>query len=166
MFEGGTYSISSPPSFSYMYIISVCTFQGSLQNSRVEWCSSKYRRDLEIFCIPYIPHQSKGLKVEQCSTTLNRAEGNTDVTCTYIHINVVCVCVDSTHSCGSIAEEMCTYLRYVRRLDFFETPDYTYLRQLFQELFERRGYKEDGVFDWTGKELVRNTCSMCVCARV
>jgi hypothetical protein len=54
----------------------------------------------------------------------------------------------------SPTEEMCTYLRYVRRLDFFETPDYNYLRKLFQELFERRGYKDDGVFDWTGKEIV------------
>ena len=51
-------------------------------------------------------------------------------------------------------EEMGTYLRYVRRLDFFETPDYNYLRKLFQDLFERKGYKDDGVFDWTGKELV------------
>ena len=49
---------------------------------------------------------------------------------------------------------MGTYLRYVRRLDFFETPDYNYLRKLFQDLFERKGYKDDGVFDWTGKELV------------
>ena len=46
------------------------------------------------------------------------------------------------------------YLRYVRRLDFFEKPDYGYLRKLFQDLFDRKGYQEDGVFDWTGKELV------------
>ena len=52
------------------------------------------------------------------------------------------------------SEELCTYLRYVRRLDFFETPDYNYLRKLFQDLFERRGYKDDGIFDWTGKEIV------------
>ena len=52
------------------------------------------------------------------------------------------------------SEELCTYLRYVRRLDFFETPDYDYLRKLFQDLFERRGYKDDGVFDWSGKEIV------------
>lgn len=45
-------------------------------------------------------------------------------------------------------------MRYVRRLDFFETPDYNYLRKLFRDLFERRGYKDDGVFDWTGKEIV------------
>lgn len=49
---------------------------------------------------------------------------------------------------------MATYLRYVRRLDFFETPDYEYLRKLFQDLFERRGYVEDGEFDWTGKTMV------------
>jgi casein kinase 1 gamma len=56
--------------------------------------------------------------------------------------------------CDGHPEEMCTYLRYVRRLDFFETPDYNYLRKLFRDLFERRGYKDDGVFDWTGKEIV------------
>ena len=49
---------------------------------------------------------------------------------------------------------MATYLRYVRRLDFFETPDYNYLRKLFQDLFDRMGYIDDGVYDWTGKELV------------
>ena len=49
---------------------------------------------------------------------------------------------------------MASYLRYVRRLDFFETPDYNYLRKLFQDLMVRKGYQDDGVFDWTGKELV------------
>lgn len=52
---------------------------------------------------------------------------------------------------------MATYLRYVRRLDFFETPDYNYLRKLFQDLFDRMGYVDDEVFDWTGKEMVRVT---------
>ncbi|EEB10563.1 Casein kinase I isoform gamma-3, putative [Pediculus humanus corporis] len=55
--------------------------------------------------------------------------------------------------CEGHPEEMATYLRYVRRLDFFETPDYEYLRKLFQELFERRGYTDDGEFDWTGKPM-------------
>lgn len=49
---------------------------------------------------------------------------------------------------------MATYLRYVRRLDFFETPDYNYLRKVFQDLFDRMGFVDDGMFDWTGKELV------------
>lgn len=59
----------------------------------------------------------------------------------------------------SSSEEMCTYLRYVRRLDFFETPDYNYLRKLFQDLFERRGYRDDGVYDWTGKDIVSYSCT-------
>ncbi|XP_063696181.1 casein kinase I isoform X10 [Culicoides brevitarsis] len=55
--------------------------------------------------------------------------------------------------CENHPEEFATYLRYVRRLDFFETPDYDYLRRLFQELFDRKGYTDDGEFDWTGKTM-------------
>uniref|UniRef100_A0A1B0DD31 Casein kinase 1 gamma C-terminal domain-containing protein n=1 Tax=Phlebotomus papatasi TaxID=29031 RepID=A0A1B0DD31_PHLPP len=55
--------------------------------------------------------------------------------------------------CDCHPEEFATYLRYVRRLDFFETPDYDYLRRLFQELFDRKGYEDDGEFDWTGKTM-------------
>ena len=51
-------------------------------------------------------------------------------------------------------EEMATYLRYVRRLDFFEVPDYDYLRKLFQDLFDRKGYVADEEFDWTGRTAV------------
>lgn len=63
-----------------------------------------------------------------------------------------------------LAEETATYLRYVRRLDFFETPDYNYLRKLFQDLFDRKGFSDDGVFDWTGKELVSSTHSHTCCS--
>ncbi|KAJ8682396.1 hypothetical protein QAD02_018188 [Eretmocerus hayati] len=53
--------------------------------------------------------------------------------------------------CEGHPEEMATYLRYVRRLDFYDTPDYEYLRKLFQDLYDRRGFPHDGEFDWTGK---------------
>lgn len=56
--------------------------------------------------------------------------------------------------CENHPEEFATYLRYVRRLDFFETPDYDYLRRLFQDLFDRKGYVDDGEFDWTGRTMV------------
>ena len=58
------------------------------------------------------------------------------------------------------SEEMATYLRYVRHLDFFETPDYDYLRKLFTDLYERMGYGtvplsiENPEFDWSNKQLV------------
>lgn len=52
---------------------------------------------------------------------------------------------------------MATYLRYVRRLDFFEKPDYDYLRKLFTDLFDRSGYVFDYEYDWAGKPLVRGS---------
>ncbi|XP_068693434.1 casein kinase I-like [Montipora capricornis] len=55
--------------------------------------------------------------------------------------------------CENHPDELATYLRYVRRLDFFETPDYEYLRKLFKDLFDRKGYIEDGEFDWTHKQI-------------
>ena len=54
-------------------------------------------------------------------------------------------------------EEMATYLRYVRRLDFFEKPDYDYLRKLFTDLFDRNSYVFDYEYDWVGKSLVSAT---------
>ncbi|GBM87732.1 Casein kinase I isoform gamma-3, partial [Araneus ventricosus] len=55
--------------------------------------------------------------------------------------------------CDGYPDEMSTYLHYVRRLDFFETPDYDYLRKLFQDLFDKKKYVDDSEFDWTGKQL-------------
>jgi len=52
-------------------------------------------------------------------------------------------------------EEWATYLRYVRQLDFFETPDYNYLHKLFMDVMERNSWKCDWIFDWTEKQLVR-----------
>lgn len=54
--------------------------------------------------------------------------------------------------CEGYPEEFATYLRYVRKLDFFETPDYEYMRNLFIKLFEREGHKNDGIYDWTEKQ--------------
>lgn len=62
-------------------------------------------------------------------------------------------CIHWSYFCF-ITEELATYLRYVRRLDFFETPDYEYLRKLFKDLFDRKGFIEDGEFDWTHKQIV------------
>ena len=56
----------------------------------------------------------------------------------------------------AVTEEFATYLRYVRRLDFFERPDYNYLRKIFRDLFDRMGYVDDNEFDWTGKTMVIN----------
>jgi casein kinase 1 gamma len=54
----------------------------------------------------------------------------------------------------SLSDELATYLRYVRRLDFFETPDYDYLRKLFTDLIEKMNYDCDWEFDWTGRQVI------------
>merc|ERR1712202_87136 len=36
----------------------------------------------------------------------------------------------------------------IRSLRFEEKPDYSYLRQLFRNLFHRQGFTYDCVFDW------------------
>ncbi|XP_021148975.1 casein kinase I isoform X16 [Columba livia] len=55
--------------------------------------------------------------------------------------------------CENFPEEMATYLRYVRRLDFFEKPDYDYLRKLFTDLLDQKGYVFDYEYDWIDKQL-------------
>lgn len=74
--------------------------------------------------------------------------------CYFSPVFFLCVFHQMKVLCENHPDEFATYLRYVRRLDFFETPDYDYLRRLFQELFDRKGYTDDGEFDWTGKTMV------------
>ncbi|KAM3186533.1 Casein kinase I isoform delta [Hymenolepis weldensis] len=50
--------------------------------------------------------------------------------------------------CKGFPSEFATYLNYCRSLRFDETPDYSYLRQLFRTLFRDFGHKMDYVFDW------------------
>ncbi|CAF0969018.1 unnamed protein product [Rotaria sordida] len=53
--------------------------------------------------------------------------------------------------CQSQPEEFAKYLKYVRNLDFFETPNYEYLRKLFKDLMDARNYACDYNFDWVEK---------------
>lgn len=53
--------------------------------------------------------------------------------------------------CERCPEEFVSYLRYVRHLDFYEAPDYDYLRKLFYDLFIQHRFVDDGIYDWTGK---------------
>jgi len=51
--------------------------------------------------------------------------------------------------CEGLPEEFQTYFKHIRSLRFDEIPDYAHLRHLFRNLFCRRGYEYDYVFDWT-----------------
>lgn len=54
----------------------------------------------------------------------------------------------------ALTEELAKYLQYVRRLDFFETPDYDHLRKLFMDLMEKMNIECDWEFDWVGRQVV------------
>ncbi|KAJ3338662.1 casein kinase I [Gonapodya sp. JEL0774] len=50
--------------------------------------------------------------------------------------------------CEGYPDEFATYLTYVRKLGFEETPDYDYLRGLMNKVLAKIGEQDDGVFDW------------------
>lgn len=45
-------------------------------------------------------------------------------------------------------KEFRTYLNYCRQLDFSAEPNYQYLLEIFNELFQRQGFVRDYVYDW------------------
>lgn len=53
----------------------------------------------------------------------------------------------------SFVEEFAKYVKYSRRLDFFEKPDYAYLRKLFTDLLVKEDMTCDWRFDWIEKQV-------------
>jgi len=47
------------------------------------------------------------------------------------------------------------YMKYTRQLDFYEMPNYDYLRQLFANVMTRNDWSFDWVFDWTSRSQAR-----------
>lgn len=53
--------------------------------------------------------------------------------------------------CAGYPDEFATYLRYTRGLDFFEAPNYDYMRRLFSDLMSSSGWEFDWRFDWENR---------------
>ena len=51
--------------------------------------------------------------------------------------------------CRGFPAEFAVFLNYCRALRFDDKPDYSYIRKLFRDLFNREGYQYDYVFDWS-----------------
>ncbi len=45
--------------------------------------------------------------------------------------------------CSRMPKEFCVFLKYVRNMDHDEKPHYSALRNMFQKLYDSRGYKSD-----------------------
>lgn len=65
------------------------------------------------------------------------------------------------HQASRFAAEFATYLNFCRSLRFDDKPDYSYLRQLFRNLFHRQGFSYDYVFDWNMLKFVSAASSSC-----
>ena len=50
--------------------------------------------------------------------------------------------------CKGFPAEFRSYFEHVRSLRFDDRPDYDYVKRLFRELFFRKGFSYDNVFDW------------------
>jgi len=50
--------------------------------------------------------------------------------------------------CSDMPEEFQKLIEYARGLKFEEKPDYQYLKRIFKELFIRKGFEYDYVYDW------------------
>ena len=51
--------------------------------------------------------------------------------------------------CSDLPIEISVYMNYCRTLGFEETPDYSFLRSLFEDLFNASGFVRDFAYDWT-----------------
>jgi len=51
--------------------------------------------------------------------------------------------------CKGLPEEFLQYLKYCHNLGFEEKPDYDFVRKMFKDLFQKRGYEFDYIYDWT-----------------
>jgi hypothetical protein len=50
--------------------------------------------------------------------------------------------------CDGLPAEFALFLEHACNLQFEEKPDYSYIRNLFHDLFVREGYQNDLMFDW------------------
>jgi hypothetical protein len=84
----------------------------------------------------------------------------------FFHLTAVCVFDEAKLTYGLVISivrlaEFRSYFEHVRSLRFEDRPDYDYLKRLFRELFFRKGFSYDNMFDWEllsmQKQRVRET---------
>jgi len=62
--------------------------------------------------------------------------------------------------CKGFPSEFRSYFEYCRSLRFEDRPDYAYLKRLFKELFYRKGFQYDNMFDWTVQNMAQERIRM------
>lgn len=57
--------------------------------------------------------------------------------------------ISSKELCKDLPNEFANYLNYCRNLNFDEKPNYRMAKRWFKELFFRKGFEIDCIYDWT-----------------
>lgn len=50
--------------------------------------------------------------------------------------------------CKDFPDEFATYIKYCRKLNFEDEPDYNYVKKLFKDLFTQQQFALDYIYDW------------------
>ena len=50
--------------------------------------------------------------------------------------------------CKGFPKEFCEFVKYTRKLEFEEEPDYDYLRNLLKQVMKDKNYEMDYIYDW------------------
>lgn len=56
--------------------------------------------------------------------------------------------ITTAHLCRDLPVEFEFFINYANALEFHDQPDYLYIRRLFQELFNRKRFVHDCLYDW------------------
>lgn len=63
--------------------------------------------------------------------------------------------INTKDLCGGLPREFAAYFDHIHSFRFGDTPKYYYLRRIFSDLFVRKGFEYDYLFDWTILEYLR-----------
>ena len=59
--------------------------------------------------------------------------------------------------CEGMPDQILYYMKEVRRMDFYDSPDYDYLRNMFLDVLDEQSMECDWVFDWSDKNVGTNS---------
>ena len=59
--------------------------------------------------------------------------------------------------CKGMPQEMLLYMKYVRELQFYQKPNYIFLRKLFSLILFKLGLKNDNLFSWVKNKVIVQT---------
>ena len=77
-----------------------------------------------------------------------KAETSTETLCKGFPGTVLRILYIPACDFKSFAAEFRSYFEHVRSLRFDDRPDYDYLKRMFRELFFRKGFRYDNIYDW------------------